>query len=241
VNILSGTVNYKLRSNLLSTVGAAYTTVDFKEPGFSDLTSYTGTIGLTYIQSERDTFSAGARYTKFDSNPGSSSTVQEYALGVIHKFTPTFTVGATGGVSLTKVQGTSGTGVEFAGGIDLTKLFSQGDATLSYRQGVTRGSGIYGGETLRTQTVSLRVSRPFGNDLTGTATAAYSNYRSIKTSDVNVDEIALGASVSYRLSRWFDLALAYHYVNSKDNVVSSRDYFNNIVLLTLRVSYSRQP
>jgi hypothetical protein len=240
LNILGGTITYKLRSNLISTADFTYTNVTYKEPLFSDLRSYAGSIGLTYIQSERDSFSASARYTKFDFETGSDSTVQDYTLGVTHRFTPTFSVRAEGGVSLTKVQDTSGTGVDYSGGVDLTKQLSQGTAILSYRQSVTAGSRLVNGEPLRTQTVSLRFTRPFANSLTGTVTTEYVKYKSIETSNVSIDTISFGASLSYRISRMVDMALSYYYLNYNDKMTSSNDYFNNVVLLTLRISYSRQ-
>ena len=240
VNVTSGTISYKLMGNLIYTLGASYASVNYKEPGFSDVNTYSGNMGLTYIKSDRDTFTANVRYSKYDYSPGSDSTAQEYTLGVTHRFTPTVTLGVTGGVVITKIEDTDATSTDFSGGVDLTKTFERGMATLYYRQTAIAGTGIGAAQPLRTQTTGIRVSRDLAEKWTGSLTAAYTKYKSTEPPDVEIDETAFGADLRYSFRPWATLMLSYYYLNHNDKVLNTADYHNNIVLLTLRLAYSKR-
>lgn len=240
VNVTSAILSYRLRGNLIYTLGATYSSVDYKEPGFSDVKIYSGNMGLTYIQSDRDTFTASARYSKYDYRPTSDATDQVYTLGVTHRFTPTLTLGVTGGVVITKIEDTGATSTDFSGGVDLTKTFERGMATLYYRQTVTAATGSDAGQPLRAQTAGLRVSRDLAEKWTGSLTAAYTKYKSTEPPDVKIDETAFGAGLTYNFRHWATLTLSYYYLNHNDKILNAADYNNNIVLLTLRLAYSKK-
>jgi len=236
LHTIGGSISHSLRDNLSCTLGASYS--DAKEPGFSEVKSYSGNMGLNYRRSERTTLSANARYVKYDYNLASDATGQDYTLGVTYRITPTLTVRATGGATNTKIEDTGGSDTGFVGGVDFTKTFEKGEAALSYRQSVI--AGVENAEPLRTQTASLSLRRPITNKIAAAVSASYSKFESVKRTNVDTDEISFGADLTYNLRPWAGLALSYSYVNSDDKLIDRGGYYNHIILLTLRLSYSRR-
>jgi len=242
-NIVSGNISYKLRENLTYTLGAFYFYTDYKEPGFSEVKAYSGNMGLDYRSSERTTFSASAVYTKYDYRPDSDATEQDYTLGITYILTPTLTAGITGGLAVTKIEDTGESDTGFIGGVTLTKKFEKGQAVLSYRQSVIAGTQT--GVPTRDQTVGLSLTRTLTNKWNASLSASYSNYKSIETNDVDTDETFFTAGLTYNFTPWANLrpnlTLSYTYADSDDKITNTGDYYNNIVFLTLSLSYSRRP
>jgi len=238
LHTISGNVSYRLKENLSSTLGASYFDTDYKEPGFFDTKSYSGNIGLTYRHSERTTLSATARYIKYDYKLGSDATGQDYSLGVTYILTPTLTAGLTGGVTITKIEDSGESDTGFFGGVDLTKTFKRGRATLSYSQSVI--SGIQTIAPTRDQTVILSLSRDITNKLAASMSTSYSKFESIETNVVDTDVTSFNTNLTYTLTPWASLALSYSYVNQDDKISDIGDYYNNIVFLNLSLSYSRR-
>jgi hypothetical protein len=241
LHTVSGNISYKLRENLSYTLGASYFDTDYKEPGFNELRSYSGNMGLSYRHSEKTTFSANVRYINYDYRPISDATEQDYALGITCLITPTLTLGLTGGVTITKIEDTGKSDTGFSGGVNLTKRFERGTATLSYSQSVI--AGVETGVPLRDQTVSLRLTRPITNQLAASMSASYSNFKSVETNDYDTydtDVTSLNTDLTYSFRPWASLSLSYSYMNNDDKITNTGDYYNHIVLLTLRLSYSRR-
>jgi hypothetical protein len=238
LHTVGGSISYSLRDNLSYTLGASYSDADYKEPGSSAVKTCSGNMGLNYRQSERTTLSANVRYVKYDYNLNSDATGQDYTLGVTYRLTPTLTVRATAGATNTKIEDTGGSDTGFTGGVDFTKAFEKGEAALSYRQSVI--AGVENGAPLRTQTASLSLRRPITNKLAAAVSASYSKFESVKRTNVDTDEISFGADLTYNLGPWAGLALSYSYVNSDDKLIDTRDYYNHIIFLTLRLSSSRR-
>ena len=242
-NIVSGNISYKLRENLTYRLGVSYFYTDYKVPGSTEVKAYSGNMGLDYRLSEKTTLSANAAYTKFDYRPESDATGQDYTLGVSYKLTPTFTIGLTGGATITKIEDTGESDTGFIGGATLTKKFEKGQAVLSYWQSVIAGTQT--GVPTKDQTVSLSLTRTLTNKWTGSLSASYSNYKSIETNDVDTDETLFTAGLTYNFTPWANLrpnlTLSYSYVDSDDKITNTGDYYNNIVFLTLSLSYSRRP
>jgi hypothetical protein len=231
-------ISYSLRDNLSCILNASYSDVDYKEPGLNEVKTYSGNIGLNYRRSERTTLSANVRYVKYAYDLSSDAAGQDYTLGITYTLTPTLTIGVTGGAKITKIDETGESATDFSGGADLTKRFERGVAALSYRQAVI--AGIETGAPLRTRTVSLRLTRPVTNQLTTSISALYSNFESVETTGVDWDEIGFNTDLTYNFSPGASLALSYNYVDTNNKIVGTRDYYNHIIFLTLRVSYSRK-
>lgn len=238
LHTISGNISYRLRDNLSYILGASYSDTDYKEAGLSEVKTYSGSMGLSYRHSERTTLSANARYIKYDYRPDSDATGQDYSLGITYLITPTLTLGLTGGATITKIEDTGELDTGFSGGVELTKRLKRGEAALSFRQAVI--AGVETGVPLRNRTVSLRLTRPITNQLAASITASYSNFKSIETNDYDTNETLLSTDLTYSLRPWASLALSYSYVNSDDKIVNTRDYYNHIVLLTLRLNYIRR-
>jgi len=238
LHTFSSNISYKLRDNLTSTLGVSYYDTDYKGAGLFEVKTYSGNMGITYIQSKRTTFIANARYIKYDYRPLSDAIGQEYSLGITHMLTPTLTIGLTGGAIVTKVEDIDKSDIGFSGGADLTKTFAKGEAALSYRQTVI--PGIEYGVPLKTQTINFRSSRRMTDKLTASASASYSNFKSIETDDFDTDDLLFKVDLTYSLRPWAGLSLSYSYVNSNDKVIDANDYYNNIIFLSLKLSYIRR-
>lgn len=242
-NTVSGNISYKLRENLTYRLGASYFFTDYKEPGVTEVKAYSGNMGLDYRSSERTTLSANAIYTKYDFRPDSDATEQDYTLGVTYILTPTLTAGITGGLAVTKIEDTGKSDTGVIGGVDLTKRFEKGEAALSFRQAFI--AGIQTAEPVRQRTASFRLLRPITNKWTTSLSASYSNFKSVETSVENTDETLFTAGLTYNFTPWANLrpnlTLSYSYADSDDKITNTRDYYNNIVFLTLSLSYSRRP
>jgi hypothetical protein len=238
LHTVNGNISYRLRENLSYTLGASYFDTDYKEPGFSELRSYSGNMGLSYRHSERTTFSANVRYIGYDYRPISDATEQDYSLGITYLITPTLTLGLTGGATITKIEDTGKSDTGFSGGVNLTKRFERGTATLSCSQSVI--AGVETGVPLRDQTVSLRLTRPITNQLAASISASYGNFESIETNDYDTNVTSFNTDLTYSFRPWASLLLSYSYMNNDDKITNTGDYYNHIVLLTLRLSYGRR-
>ncbi|MEW6001253.1 MAG: hypothetical protein AB1638_01175 [Nitrospirota bacterium] len=235
---IRGNISYRLKPNLFYILGASFSDNDFKEPGSSEVKTYSGNTGLTYRYSEKTTLNANVRYAKNDFRPESDATDQFYELGMTYRFTQTLTLGLTGSTIITKIEDTDETDTGFGGSVSLTKIFEKGQAVLSYRQTVIPGTQE--GEPLRDRTASLSVSRSLTNTLSGSVSASYSNFESIETNNVDITETRFSGDLTYRFRPWANLALSYSYVDSNDKIINTRDYHNNIILFTMRFSYNRR-
>ena len=238
LHTISGSVSYRLRNNLFFTAGASYFDTDYEEPGFDEVKSYSGNTGLSYRYSERTTVSANARYTKYDYKLDSDATGQDYTLGVIRKLTPTLTLSLTGGLIITEIEETGESDTGFSSGVDLTKSFTRGNATVSYRRTVI--PGIESGTPIESQTISLSLTRPMTEKFTASLSASYSNFESIEPDLEDTDETAFNTDLSYSLRPWASLALSYRYVDHNDKIFDTGDYYNHIMFLTLRLSYTKR-
>jgi hypothetical protein len=238
LHTLNSNISYRLRDNLSYMLGVSYFDTDYKEKGLIEVKTYSGNMGISYIQSKRTTFTANARYIKYDYRPFSDVTGQDYSLGITHRLNPTLTIGLTGGAIITKIEDTGKSDTGFSGSADLTKTFEKGEVALSYRQTVI--PAIEYRLPTRARTISLRSSRKMTDKLAASASASYSNFKSIETDDYDTDDLLFNVDLTYSLRPWAGLSLSYSYVNSNDKVINARDYYNNLVFISLRLSYSRR-
>jgi hypothetical protein len=238
LNTVSGNISYRLTDNLSYILGASYFDTDYKEPGFIDVKTYSGNMGFSYRSSERTTLSANAKYIKYNFRTVTYVTEQDYMLGVTHRLTPTLTVGATGGATITNVESINKTDTSFSGSLDFTKTFEKGQAVLSFRRAVI--AGVETGGTLRDQTVRLSFSMPLSNKWTASVSGSYGNSKSIGTSDFDTDVTSLNTDLTYSFGPWVSLALSYNFVNYDDKIIAAGDYYNHIIFLTLRLNYSKR-
>lgn len=236
---VNGGVTHKLTSALSLALGASYSSSDSDDPDDDNVKTTSGNARLTYTASAATSLSANATYSKYNYERDSDSTSQIYTLGADHKVSPTFTVGLTGGVAFVKDDDTGNTDSGFNGGVTLAKTFEKGSANLAFTQSVTPSADT--GETLQYQTVSLTLTRRFGERLDGSAYATYTKYKSLEGDATESDTANAGASLSYLFAPWARLSLAYAYINYNDKIDSAGDYTNNIVTLALRLSYSTRP
>ena len=238
INNLSATLSYKLRDNLTYAVGASYYISNNSLPYISDMTDYSGNMGLTYMPDERTSLSINANYTKYDYTLTSDASGLNCYLGATYKLTPTITIGLTGGATWTKIDDTGDTSTNFSGGIDIKKSFEKGDLHLYYSQAVN--PGIDSGVPLLQQSVGISLAKPLTAQWNTSVSASYNLYKSVGQSSEDYAQTVLGAGVSYNLTPWANLGLSYNFVKSHDKLNDSNDYYNNIVLLALKINYSRK-
>lgn len=234
---LTGKASYKLTTNLFYTLGLSYSYADTEARGFSRVKTYSGNMALEYNSSQRTTLSANAGYIKYNYNPGSDATEQDYTLGVTHKLSPTVTIAVNGGVTITKVEDNGTSDVNFTGGVDIKKIFEKGEADLSYKHTII--SGIESNSPERDQIVSFRLLMPVSKKWTPSVSVFYSDYKSIGTTKTDRNEAGFNTDLTYSFSPEANLTLSYRYINSNDKIRNTADYYNNIVFLTFRLSYSR--
>jgi hypothetical protein len=239
---IGGGASYKLRDNLFYTLGLTYANMDTDAPDLNKVKTYSGNMGFAYETSERTTLSANAMYMKYDYKPARDWTEQYYSLVIKHRLSQTVTIAASGGTIIIKTQDRGESDIDIGGGVDLTKTFETGKVSLSYGNNVI--PSVESSTPLRAQTVSLHLSKSITNKLAGSVSAYYTNYKSVGTTiDANkmdVNEIVFTPLLTYTFSQAVNLILSYSYVNSSDKIDSHNDFHNNIVLLTLRLTYSKK-
>jgi hypothetical protein len=239
---VGGGASYRLTDKLFYVVNLSYYNADTNAANLNKVKTYSGNTGLTYRSSEKTTFSATATYIKYDYNPGSDATGQNYLLEVTRILSPSVTVGASAGAIITKIQDRGNSDVDFKGGVNLRKTFERGEVSLSYNYGVI--PSVESETPLRYQVVNLSFSKPFTEKFATSASASYSNYKSIRPAtdadNRDTNEIRVNTALAYSFSPAVNLALSYSYTNSNDKIDTNRDFQNNIVLLTLRVVYSKK-
>jgi hypothetical protein len=236
-------MSYRLTENLYYILGVSYFDYDYKEPGFIEVKTYSGNMGLNYNLSKLTTLSVNARYVRYDFRPTSDATQQDYLLGVTHRFTPTLTIGITGGTIITKIQDTGELNTDLSVGVDLTKRFEKyGEAALYCRQTVL--TGIDTGEPVRERLAKFSLLKPITEKSTVSLSASYGNYKSVVTNNQNTDETQFKAGLTYNFTPWAKLrpmlTLSYSYFDSNDKINDRNDYYNNIILFTLKLGYSTQ-
>jgi hypothetical protein len=235
---ISGNISHRLSDTFSYTVGASYFDTDYTESGFIDVKTYSGNMSLSYRSSERTTLSANARYIKYDYRTVTDAEGQDYTVGVTHRFSPTVTGSLTGGITITKIEDIGETDTGFTGNLNITKTFEKGVAALSCGQTVI--AGVETGTPIRDQTVRLRLTRPITNQLAASISASYSNFKSVETNDIDTNEISFNTDLTYSFTPWANFSLSYSYINNDDKITNTGDYYNHIVLLTLRLNYSRR-
>jgi len=236
-------MSYRLTENLSYILGVSYFDYDYKETGFNEVKTYSGNMGLNYNLSKITTLSVNARYARYDFRPTSDATQQDYLLGVKHRFTPTLTVGITGGTTITKIQDTGESSTDLSVGIDLTKIFEKkGEGALSCRQTVV--TDIDTGEPVRERRAKFSLLKPITEKWTVSLSASYGNYKSIVTNNKNTDEAQFKAGLTYNFTPLAKLrpmlTLSYSYFDSNDKINDRNDYYNNIILFTLKLGYSTE-
>ena len=238
VNDLSGSMSYRLKPNLVYRLGGSYSDVSFSESGFRENKTYGGSTGLTYIKSERSTFTLDARYTLFDYKSGNDAQSQNYLLGVVYRVTPTLTVGLNGGAVITEIEGAETQETGFAGGVNITKTLERGSLTLSFTQDVV--SGFEEGNPQTSQAVTLNLTRPLSPLWTLSLAPSYSKFKAVKNSDIDTEVINVSSSLAYNFRSWGSLVFAYNFMKFNDTKDSSRDYDDHRVTLTFRLHYERK-
>lgn len=234
--------SYKLSDKLSYSLSLSYFSADTNASELNKVKTYSGNMGLTYRSNEKTTLSANALYTKYDNRLSSDATGQNYSLGVTQIISRTVTVEASAGAIITRIQARGKSDIDFGGGITISKTFEKGQVSLSYNH--TTIPSVESNTPLMVQTISLRLSKQITNKFATSASASYNNYKSIRaTVDINkrdLDEIDYNAALVYVLSPAVNLILTYSYTDSNNKIDHNRDFNNNIVLLTLRLSYRKK-
>lgn len=235
-NTVSGNLSYRLSEQITLQPSLSYTTTNNSEQSVGDINTFTGGMGISYLLTDRTSLRVNASYTNYDYSVGSNSNGQEYIVGINHRFTPTLTVDAFGGVDVTKIDSPSTTDTGFTGGITITKTFEKGSASISFKDSVV--PGLQGNSPLKSQVVIVNYARPLTAYLDSSLSAWYGQYKSVGNvgADQKRNEISGTASLSYRLLQWANLFLSYTYVNSDDRINNSNSYHNQIVAAGIKLS-----
>ena len=234
-NTAKGGLDYRLSDQIIIQPSVSYTYTANSGYSLSDASIYSGTLGASYLLTDRTTLRANATYTRYNYVISSDATGQEYTLGLIHKFTPTFSVDLYGGVVITQIDRPAWSDTGFSGGISFLKAFETGSAILSYKQGVT--PGMQSMSPLPSRVVSLRYSMPLTDSLGAELSAQYGFYKSVGSiADMNRRDAGGTAALSYKLTTWATAMLSYSYVNSDDRMHSVGGYYNHVVMVGIKLN-----
>jgi hypothetical protein len=235
-NTLSGNLSYRFSEKLTFQPSVTYTTTDNTQTGVGDNNTYTGAMLATYLLTDRTSLKANASYSYYAYTVSSDAYGQVYTIGVTHKFTPTFTVDAYGGINVTTIKEPSNTDTGFTGGLTVTKTFEKGSASIALTDGIV--PGLQGTSPLKSQVITLNYSRPLTAALDSSLSAWYGRYRSIGNIGLGQNSNYMGgnAGLSYKLTSWANLFLSYSYLNSDDNVNKSGSYHNQIITAGIKLS-----
>jgi hypothetical protein len=249
MNTATGGVSYKIANNLTWTVGGAYIYSNLSGSnignGTTNSNSYSANSGLAYELNPRSTVSVNAQYESNDFNIGNDSNIQDYTLGLTHKFTPTLTLAITGGAAITGYYSSGNQTTDFVGSAALTKKFETTTAVLSIAQTIL--PGIEFSQTFKTQTATLSLTRPLAERWTAGVLGSYMLFKFVPTisaSNINIpyakgEELRAGGNLAYKISRWASVGLSYNFINHLDRTGGSGNYYNNIALLTFTFSLER--
>lgn len=131
MNTATGGVSYKIANNLTWTVGGSYIYSNLSgsnsgstiSNSTTNTHSYSANSGLAYELNPRSTVSVNAQYQANDYSTGNDWNIQNYTLGLTHKFTPTLTLAITGGAAIGGSYSNGNQTTDFAGSAALTKTF----------------------------------------------------------------------------------------------------------------------
>ena len=236
INTLNGNFDYRISEQLTLQPSLIYMTCDNSQPGFSDITTYTGAMGASYILSGMTTLKARAEFDIYEYSISGNVYEEQFTIGVHHKFTPTLSVDASGGIDRQEIQQLSRNDTFFVGNATITKTFEKGSAYLSYINRVIPGLETVA--PLRQQVISVGYDRPVTAALNTSISAWYGHYKGVTNIGPDQKRVDIGANakISYQLFRWANLFISYSFVNSDDKDIHSGSYINNIVTAGLKLS-----
>jgi Putative beta-barrel porin 2 len=237
MNTLNANFDYRLSEKLTLQPSFIYMIADNSQPGFSDITTYTGAMGASYLLSGMTTLKAKAEFDAYVYSISGNVYEQQYTIGVHHKFTPTLSVDAAGGIDIQEVrEQPSRTDTFFVGNFIVTKTFEKGSASLSYVNSVI--AGLESAAPLRQQVITVSFNRSVTAAIDTALSAWYGHYKAVNNigPDQKRDDLGGNAKISYKLFRWADLFISYSFVNSDDEVSHVGSYINNIVTAGLKLS-----
>lgn len=227
---------YRFTPRLDYTLGIVYSDLDYKEPGISEVKTYSGNMRFNYRLKENLSLLASGNYAKYDYRPDSDATGQEYLVGLTYRFNPKYNLSITSGLTVTKNEATGETNTGYGGGIVFTKTDERENVTLSLRQTVI--AGAESGEPLRSREAILTITRVLTPRWDISLSVSYNKDESVETDTTDADVARFGGSITYRLSPWANLVLNYSFLDYEDNISDTRSYKNNIVLIKLDLSHT---
>ncbi len=237
-NSVTGNFSYRLTNNFSYSIGTSYFMVDSKDPDYDEVKTYSGSFGFSYTPSERTTYSVSARYAKYDYKTSSDAHEQDYSLGFVHRLNPTLTLGVTGSVIITNIEDNGESDTGYGGAINLTKTFERGSLAVFYSRTII--PALESRSPVLSQTVGLNLSRNITNRVDASAGISFSKFESVLTDEMDTDQLGVNFSLVYTLRQWASLLVLYSFIDSDDKIDNTRDYYNHIAMLTLRLSYTKR-
>ena len=236
-NTLTGDLSYRLSGKTTLLATTAYTITD-SSAATGDVAVYLGGLGATYLFNERTTLRANFTYTLYDYKITRDGREQDYTIGANYRITPTITIDGFGGLSITTIEDPDRTTTGPTGGLSVTKTFERGVATLAYRYSVV--AGVESGTPVKSQTLTFRYSVPVTSSLDASLSAFYNRYKSVITEGITEatsrDDMGGSVDASYRILPWLSATLSYSYIKSRDKLIDTGSYYNNLVMIGLRAA-----
>ncbi len=237
-NNVTGNFSYRLTNNISYSIGASYFILDSKDPDFDEVSTYSGSLGFSYIRSERITYTISARYAKYDYDLSSDVQEQDYSLGFVYRINPTLTLGVTGSLMVTNFEDDGDSDTGYGGNINFTKLFERGSLAIFYNRTII--PGLESRSPVLSQTVGLNLSRSITNRVDASAGVSFGKFETVLTDDMETEQKGINFSLTYSPRQWASLLISYSFVDSDDRIDDTRDYYNHIAMVTLRFSYTKR-
>lgn len=189
-------------------------------PG-SDSNTYGLQTSVEHTLTRRLTGTVGYGFTYLDFlGEQASSATHNPTLGLRYVVTPTLTVSASAGPSMTHLAGE--TSLSWGGTLRLLQIFQIGSVSLEYTRGVSTAGGV--GGTTQTDTVSGGLLLPsWYRGLIVAFTPTYRTATSLggQGSEVDLKTLTVPLSVSYQLARYTSVFAEYTFFRQRSGTSSS--------------------
>jgi len=197
---------------------------EFTSSLFQDSLTHAVRTGLSFNLSDKTRLNGGyrLRITEFDGSsttstnrqaPGNSGTTTSHALnlGADHELQPTIPISVNVAVTVSETE-LSTTRLNFTGGGEISKIFSDGEISLRVNQRIGAGGGLAASTTIN-QNVVLTASKALTRYIGGFLHFGYGRNRSLAGRAIETDTYQFRGGANYRILEWLSAGVTYSYRN----------------------------
>jgi hypothetical protein len=248
------TLAYSMTPSVTPTFAYNNLYLHFFSSGFQDSLTHFGKFSLVYGESEQTTIIPSYTYLQTDylGTPTQVTVSDKLVshqprLTISYKFTPLVTGSIQGGAAFSKQTGakeTQDNGVTtkalsdkwqstFVGGATLTKIYRNGNLSLTAGQTIGGGGGL-ASQAATTQTLTGRIQHNLSAKLNGFASLGYARNKSVGSGDAfDTNTYRIQGGISYAFLTWLSGNVSYSHLDQKSNGLAVDDIKVNQVFFGL--------